>query len=230
MDREYQIIKALGDSESGLSVADLVDATGLSKGMVRDGLRVLAAAGTVQAGLVRGPGPGRPHYRYVLTDGRTSALFELIDMLLDFATIDEESTARLMRVAFETGAARTQGRYPEAMLARAASVGFAPRECTTNADVREGLTRVRLTACPVHDVVRTRNGHIVCGLHRALTSGGCAALGARLVDFTPEDPFTEGCEFTMALDHDELVRHAVRLADMAARSGPAGHDTILDHE
>jgi len=211
-----------------MSVAGIVDTTGLSKGMVRDGLKVLAAAGTVQATLVRGTGPGRPHYRYVLIDGHASALGELIDLLLDFATIDDASTARLMRVAFETGAARTEGRYPEAILAWAASVGFAPLECTTNADILEGRTRIRLTACPVHEVVRTANGHIVCGLHRALTGGGCAALGAKLVDFAPDDPVTNGCEFTMALDRDDVARHAVRLSDMASRSAPVGHDEGLD--
>ena len=209
-------------------MAGIVDATGLSKGMVRDGLKVLAAAGTVQAALVRGVGPGRPHYRYGLTDANASAMFELIDVLLAFATVDDASGAPLMRVAFETGAARMEGRYPEAILSQEAAAGYAPRESTSSADVLAGVTRIRLTACPVYEAVRSTNGRIVCSVHQALTAGGCAALGARLVDFAPEDPFAAGCQFTMTLDHDELVRNAVRLSDMATRSAPVEHDEGLD--
>ena len=158
MDRQYRILKALGSSDDGLTVSEIVSATGLTSSAIRSEMPALTAIGVVRNGLARSGGVGRPAIRYQLTDEPSSAYAALVGILLGYATSTLTSIHDLLTAAHNAGVRNGGGEYPNGVATRAANTGFNPVNVTTDDDLQQGITRFRMTACPVFAAVIAGRG------------------------------------------------------------------------
>jgi predicted ArsR family transcriptional regulator len=201
MERRFRILTALGKSEDGLTITELVGKVGVSDGIVRNELTRLSAAGVVQSRLERPKTPGRPHHRYTLTEGPSGAYVQLVGLLLDLID-DDSGGGGIAEAAHRYGARSVSGTFPDGVITQAAESGFDPHEVTSPEDALAGTTRVRLRTCPVSAAVLADDGHRLCVLHEEIVRGRCAALGGRLVEFTPDHPYAGHSEFVAAAKID----------------------------
>jgi len=192
-DRDH-ILRALSASETGLTVAELVGLVGTSDSQVRRGLLGLVAAGTVATFKDVPEGPGRPSLRFRVAP-RDASWPGLVRALLT-AIWDEESApiAARERVAKACGVTMATGQPRDALFDLMAGLGFAPRDETTPADVRELCIRVRFQACPFSNVTAREAADTVCLMHRGLLDGTVAQLGGSVDSFDMYDPCLAGCE------------------------------------
>jgi len=102
-------------------------------------------------------------------------------------TASKARTAGLERAARAQRARAVTGEYPSAIIERSATVGCNPEIVSTNKDLMDGITRVRLTRCPAYDAVLQDGGQRICAIDESLVAGNC--VGGRGSD----DRLASGC-------------------------------------
>lgn len=179
--RIHEIVAA---AEAPVTVAHLVEATGLHRRAVGLHLRQLAQAGLVREFTLPPTGRGRPRLAYRAVDPQP------------YRTMSAWLTSGLTRsAAVELG--RAAGRSlsaagidgVERIVAEAAQRGFRP---TVEPGEGDRLELV-LHHCPYADLART-DPAVVCGLHRGVLDGIAEAAGDVVVErLEIADPVTAGC-------------------------------------
>lgn len=190
-----RIDAALARTADGMTMRDLVSATGLHENALRRTLARLAAAGSVHVEAERRSTRGRPELRYRRAGTADEPFRRFLPLLLEL--IDRARASDID--AYEIGRAHgrdlpitADGSAPDAVAGVLVTLGFAPRRLGPSA---EGGTRFALTRCPFSEAVTTAtSGGRICALHHGLLAGVAHARGGELESFTVNDPRARPCE------------------------------------
>jgi predicted ArsR family transcriptional regulator len=193
-----RIEAALDDAADGLTMRELVVATGLHENALRRNLGRLAATGSVHVESERRPSRGRPTLRYRRTSGADVPFRRFLPLLLellDRAPVSDEAAFEIGRAH---GAALPPGPSGDAVdgVARLlVTLGFEPQRRGTSPC---GGTVLALTRCPFSEAVTSgARGDRICALHRGLLAGAASANGGELESFTVNDPRLLPCELSV---------------------------------
>lgn len=181
-----------------LSVADFVDALGVTATAVRQRLTRLMAQGFVERATVRA-GRGRPSHRYTLTsDGRRQTGANFADLAIalwqEIRAIEDEEVRRglVQRVArrmAEMYTDRIRGATLDERMASLVDL-FDERQVPVRVDRDGDLPVLTVQACPYPDLAE--QDHSICAMERILFSelvgtplklGGCRLNGEECCTF-----------------------------------------------
>ena len=193
-DSPARIDRALRDAADGLTMRELVVATGLHENALRRTLARLTANGTVYVEPQRRQSRGRPTLRYRHA-GTPDAPFRkflplLLDLLADSPTSNDAAYA-IGRSHAEPATIVAPGAAREAVKSSLITLGFVPREQGTG---ETGTAEFVLSRCPFGDAVTSSaQGRRICALHHGLLAGVAEANGGELREFVINDPRVAPC-------------------------------------
>jgi predicted ArsR family transcriptional regulator len=193
-DGAARIERALRAAGGGLTMRELVSATGLHENAVRRALAGLTARGAVDVEPERRHSRGRPALRYRHAgspDEPFRKFLPLLVELLDTSPATDDTAYAIGRTHAEATAARTPGGAREAVVSWLVTLGFAPRQHGAS---DTGRAEFRLHRCPFGEAVTSSpGGRRICALHHGLVAGVAEANGGTLQEFVINDPRLEPC-------------------------------------
>jgi predicted ArsR family transcriptional regulator len=195
---EARIGTALEGAADGLSMRELVSATGLHENALRRSLGRLVAAGSVHVEPQRRASRGRPSLRYRRAGTADEPFRRFLPLLLELV----ERPPGAHTDAYEIGRARglattpsASGSATDAVTGLLVTLGFDPRR---QRDGAGDVTRFSLNRCPFSEAVTSgRLGGRICALHHGLLAGVAEANGGELQSFTINDPRVQPCELSV---------------------------------
>lgn len=191
-DSAERIERALREAADGLTMRELVTATGMHENALRRSLARLAARADVSVEPEQRNSSGRPALRYRLAEAPDAPFRRFLPLLLELLAavpVSDEAAYAVGHARAEQGAGASAS---EAVRSSLAGLGFAPR---ARGGTRAGTTRLELGRCPFSEIVTSSSeGARVCALHHGLLAGVAEAQGGRLREFVINDPRSAPCE------------------------------------
>lgn len=187
------IIRALGESEQGATVSELLGRIGCTESSLRRALSELSAAGAVARSTEEPTGRGRPSSVYRLAadrDGPGELLGLLVGMLGGGTPLTEADITNFGR---RHAASLHRAGDDSAMLGPMSRLGFGPRDTSVKSTRERGVRDLRFESCPFGGAVGSGGVWAACALHRGILEGLAGASDMELVEFSPTDPITVGC-------------------------------------
>jgi predicted ArsR family transcriptional regulator len=193
-DSTARIERALRAAAGGLTMRELVTATGLHENALRRALARLTARGAVDVESERRHSRGRPTLRYRhggSPDEPFKRFLPLLLELLEATPAADEDAYAIGRAHAESTATSAPSGAREAVVSWLAMLGFAPREHGAS---DTGRAEFWLHRCPFGEAVTSSPaGRRICALHHGLVAGVAEAHGGKLQEFVINDPRLEPC-------------------------------------